>query len=742
MNTETTDGPYAWLRRFTPDPVQAEDVPWLDRLNADPADAVDSLMRGEASLPGLERASACEALMGLMGDLPDEAPEWRRLDHALCGWLKERRAADAALIERHGGVRHFIREVGEGFRAAWRLELPETSDWVRENLLDLLRWAETVSIDATFDLARAVLAAGAHLQTDRELRFLWLRICESAAAPRLRHRLDIAMLGLARAPVKAVGGPPSHDVVVGLAAWASHLPRDERYKAEVVREWRALKAAFPRQPKFWRGRWDAILDDDRFADHPFLQWLKDSDPALKTPPRTNNQSKREPLLPRNISGTIEEMKREVVRDGLTDPLWRRMTLLLNQLEHYADVTGQSYYLVTSCTSIAGAVRPMAPGSALSLVRRALLWAPSDGHAWSVRAQALETLGRRDLAAAVLWEGKRRVPSNTVISNQLGLLLADGQRPAEAEALLRKAVALDPDHGPTQVEFARVRWAAGDTETAIDGLRGFLARCSDQSAHYTLGSLLVAEGRMAEARRVLDDYRRLIGNDSHAATLARLIAEGKAGQEDMRLHLLSERKREVAGVAVPWDAVTAEAALAAEEAEAPRLTRIGAVSEADLLFGLNGTGRAEALALVNRAMDADESDAYAHLVKALGDKEYRRELKGIAGGRFGGSLPVQLVALPDDAPAADWELLARRFQEGRPLIDLVRLARGVADDGDRARLAAWTTLPNRWDEGWTEFLKKDVAAHLKGEGRLPLATLAHDALTQAVDVGWNATPLVA
>ena len=741
MNTATNDGPYAWLRRFTPDPVQAEEGPWLDRLTADPAEAVDSLMRGEAHLPEMERASACEALMGLMGDLPDDAPEWRLLDRALCGWLKERRAADEALIAHHGGVQHFIREVGEGFRAAWRLELPETSAWIRAHLLDLLRWADGFTLDATFDLSRAVLAAAVHLQSERELRFLWFRVCEEAAAPRLRHRLDLALRGLTDMPVKAAGGPPSHDVLVGLAIWASHLPPDERHKGEVVREWRALKAAFPRQPAFWRSRLDAILEDARFEDHPFPRWLKDADPTLARPPR-GNAPKREPLLPRNISGTIADMKRELSRDGLTDPLWRRMTLLLNQLEHYADVTGESYYLATSCTSIAGAVRPVAPGSALALARRALLWAPSNGHAWSVRAQALETLGRRDLAEAVLWEGRRRVPSNTVISNQLGLVLGERERPAEAEALLRKAVVLDPNDEPTQVELARARWATGRADEAIEGLRAFLARRSSDVGLYTLGCLFVAEGRSADAREALESYRRIYGEDARSATLARLIAGGPAGQEEERRHLRAPRQREAVGRTVPWDAAAAEAALAAEAGEAPRLRRIGAVSEADLLFRLDGGGEGEARILVDRAIAADGSDAYAHLVKALGDKGYRVHLRGIAGRRFAGSLPVQLAALPDDASPAEWHRLAGRFPDGRPLVDLVRLARGLAGDEERERLAAWTTTPDRWDDAWTEFLKVEVSAHLRGEGRLALPTLAHDALVQAVDVGWDVAPLAA
>jgi hypothetical protein len=62
-------------------------------------------------------------------DLPTEAPEWPLLDRALLDWLKARRANADGLLGRPGGVERFIRETGEAFRAAWRLELPESSAW-------------------------------------------------------------------------------------------------------------------------------------------------------------------------------------------------------------------------------------------------------------------------------------------------------------------------------------------------------------------------------------------------------------------------------------------------------------------------------------------------------------------------------------------------------------------------------------------------------------------------------------
>jgi len=196
--------------------------PWLERLAADPERAVDSLLRGVAHLPGWQRASPTEALMALLGDL---APEWSLLDGAVLGWLQIRRAASDELLIRPGGVQRFIRETGEGLRVAWRLNsedgctLPRSTAWLREQMVDLLHWADGFTRDPVFDLGRVLLTAAAHLQQGKELRFLWLRLGDDAATPRLRHRLDAALLGLATMPGGLAGGP-SHDVIVGLARWA------------------------------------------------------------------------------------------------------------------------------------------------------------------------------------------------------------------------------------------------------------------------------------------------------------------------------------------------------------------------------------------------------------------------------------------------------------------------------------------------------------------------------------------
>jgi Flp pilus assembly protein TadD len=719
--------------------------PWLDHLVAERDTALDRLLRGAAHLPGLQRASPSEALMALFGDLPTDAPEWSLLDTALLHWLQARRAAADELLNRPGGTERFIRETGEGLRSVWRLNppdtclLPQCAAWLRREVVELLRWADCFTVNATFDLGRIALTAAAHLQESKELRFLWLRICDEAASPRLRHRLDAALLGLAHMPGGAAGGP-SHDLIVGLARWASGMPPHDSAKNEVVREWRALKATFPRQPSFWREQWQAILDDQRLAPHPFTRWLRDTDPALQTTGRPG--PRRAPTIPRNIPDLISGWRREYRQDGLSPSLWRDMSVLLNQLERYADVTGEAYYLVTSCTNIATIIREQSPGEALTLARRALLWAPSDAHAWGVRATVLDSLGQPDLAEAVLWEAYRRVPSNLAFYVELARIWMNRGGLAEAESLLRKAVALDPNEENVQTypELARVLWLAGRTEEAQATLREFLSRHEHAVSLYTLGCLLVAEGRPDEAATVAEQYQRTVGSDRSAQTLRRLIAAGPAGQEESRTHLRQQRHHDVTATGVAWDAVAAERALAAERAGLPRLNKISRVARADLQFRLGAAG--EGLQLVDAALAEDASDAYAQVVKGLALPEHRLAMRGRLGS-FYNSLPVNLALSPDDAPADHWQELLRRFPEGHHLTRLVQLARNQADDTTRDLLVAWCDEPTRWDNTWDSYLKQALHQYLDGDTvSVNLPSLAHDALTQAVDVGMDATPLAA
>ncbi|MBF0325251.1 MAG: hypothetical protein HQL42_09270 [Alphaproteobacteria bacterium] len=711
--------------------LQPRRHPWLDKLIENADKAIDRLLRGRAYLPGLQRASAGEALMVLLGDLADDAPERALVDGALTRWLDTQSRADDDLIQQAGGTDHFIREAAEGLFVLWRLNMPHSQDWFRREFPRLLRWAETFPVHPAFDLGKAVLLAAARTQTDDSWRSLWFEVCEAAAARRLRHRLDIGLLGLARLP--GTDGPgPSAAVVAGLARWAAALPATDQAKAELKTEWRALRGAFPRAPTFWRGQWQAIRDNDRYKEHAFTRWLAEIDVDLKVDAK-GKPPKRSVELPDDINGTIGQFEGQVKARGLDEGLWRPMQVLVDRLENYADVTGDAYYLSMSCTRIGRAIMGHAPGHALALARRSLRRSPTNGHSWSMRAEALARLGRDDLALNTLWEAGRRCPDQATFASQLAGLLHDD---ACAELALRRAVHLAPDHPPTRVDLARLLARTDRIDEGIVVLTAAVTRgVQDSFIPYNLASLYLAVGDMAEARRWAGECRRHFPDLPQLAGLESRIALGATGQAEQLRHLREDRRDKVVRTPVAWD--RRDPPLAAEMAEEPRLARLAHTAEADLLAladsaPLRQRGLAQLDALLH---GAGTDEAYPHLVMALADAEHRLALRGRAG-RFANSVPLRLALAEDDQTR---EALAAEFADKRPLIDLVRFAHGGRDDALLNRLDAWTRAPTRWDGQWEAFLQRHVTAHLDGSGTVPLELLAHDALTQAVDVGWDARP---
>lgn len=710
---------------------------WLNNFNNRPEKFVDAVLRGVAHLPNLQRATPSEAFLALLGDLHRDAPEWERVDIELLAWLQRRHNASEGALSRPGGLKRFVRETGEGFRVAWRLELPKSCAWIHLNLFTLLRWANNFDFDSTFDLGRALLTAAAYVQQGDEFKFLWWLTCEEAASTRLRHRLDTALLGLAKKPTGPYGSPSS-DLIVGLARWAARMPENDQAKNDVLREWRALKAAFPRQPIFWRDQWEAILEDKNLGRQPFVRWLRESDPILQET-RNIGRPRRVPRLPADIRGNIEEMRKKYIAEGLSDRLWWDMEALIKQVERYAEVTGESYYFVTSCTNIAGIVMEVAPGTALALTRRALLWAPSDGHAWSVRATALFRLSRPDLAEAVLWEALRRIPSQAAFYTELALICVERGDISEAEALLRKGILVNPQDPHPQVELARVLWIDGRASDALTLLREYLDHGEGDVTRYMLGCLQIAEGELPDAIDTLRKYRTNFGSDRRASTLDRLISLGGSGQEEIRQHLQTARRRGEVLQAVAWDDAVAERVLSSECKESPSLNRIAQVARADLAFSIGPTRRDEALALVDQAL-IDDSNTYAQVVKGLAVPEYRMEMVGRTG-KLAGSLPAILALTPDHVSEGYWEDLIRRFPEKHHLVRITQLMRGGRSEAITSSLRLWAVEPVGWDRAWDRYLKNMITRYLNGD-RIDIVVLAHDALTQAVDVGMDAIPLAA
>ncbi|MBF0307533.1 MAG: hypothetical protein HQL41_18020 [Alphaproteobacteria bacterium] len=698
--------------------------PWLDRFAAQPDAALADLLAGEAWLPGLQRATACQALEVLFGDLPRQpAPTlWNLLDESLLAWLQSLKDCSDALIERPGGLRRFVTEASEGFRAVHRMELPRCSAWLETAFPELLGWAGRFVETADFDLVQSVMGAVANVQTDDRYRFVWLRACSDAANRRLRHRIDTALPGLASMP--GDGAMPRQEVLLGLVRWGERLDpkNDHRAAREFQRRVRQIKAAFPHARDFWLERWGGVLARKDLAPH-VQGWLGEVWPELKD--HAARRHARVPVLPDNVRDVVDGLNERWCAEkspGLLD----EMESFLALLERYALATGDTFRLPASSVYLCRVVRDGAPGHGLAWMRRVLLWAPNNDQAWSLRADCLVRLGRAAEAEAVLWEAERRLPHNGKLRHQLAHLLALRGADTAAEWLLRGTV---EENRHSRDELARLLWRTGRGGEAVDLLERFVRLHSDDPVTlYTLAMLYIAEGRNDRAAASFDSYMSHFGLNEWAKILERLLAAGAGGRDEARRHLAPPSKR------VDRDAFDADAAaraLAAEEADAPLLRRRAWGAEADLHFRMGDAPTAERIA--GRALAEDADDTLATVVMALGSAAFRGRLRGRLDC-FAGLLPVRLAALA--GPTADeeaWGKLRHVFTDPdeRGLIDLAQA--GLAGGGAERDLMEWAERPTRPDDPWTGVLKDAI--------RRPGADfvgLARDALLEAVDPGTAGT----
>lgn len=663
---------------------------WLERFHAEPAAALDDLLRGLTRIPPYERATPSEILKRLFGMLPADHSDLRLLDETLCAWLDTRWQSGSASSREAYGLPRFVTEVMDGLAAVWLLGLPRCGRWLQDNYLAIARWAAPMRLSKAWDLPRASANAAALTQTDARLRLYWFRLCEEATRPSQRAMIDPALTGLSNLPGCA-GHGASKELIAGLARFGAGLTSTPVDQLVFLRRWRALKVRFPRIPKTWQKLWHPALSDSRYEDKPFRKWLLESDPALGRPvswaPGVRLPTRAELLA---IVNRINSGERET---ALADA-----RKLLEEYEHYAEGTGDAFYFVLSACNLAGRVLAWAPGHALAWAREAQRWSPSEQGAWSLRAQALVRLDRKDLARAVLWEGTRRFPEGGFARTQLALLLFETGNVAEAEALLREAVAVDRDNPGARVELARLLNHADRREEAEELLRRSIDELPENPVIlYTLANLLLSWERPTEAMVIRNLYLRQVGADSHTSALDRVLAAGPAGPALSRKFLTQRRFGvEDSALAVSADSSLAKSEVADEVRDSGLLQRAATVGHADLLFRLGSTSNARTE--LAKALREDDDDPYARVVWALHDPARRPDLAGRYRGSFGVLAP-HLAAAGPETPEGLWNRLRDEFPERRVLTDLARLIRGGLDEATAERVGTWIREGSESEDGY-------------------------------------------
>ena len=475
--------------------------PWLDAFAADPAAELDNLLSGHARIAPYESADAPDAASLLFGGIPHEDEVLGALDQTVNEWLDSQRA---------GGVPEFdplplerwVRKVSEAFEIIGLLKLPHCSLDFRQRYVVWNSWAERLAVSAQTDGRYAffrALALTQHTVAEVETTLdpfafepLWLHVCEQAGSAFPSHYLDVGLLGLRMLPERE-GAPPERPWMAGLVRWAVG---QKPHVKEFSRHWWALKGLYPRMPSYWRMALTDTLRQSSAKQIPddIKGWwryeVKTKDDTVAARPKSQPVSvpKQPPLA------AVQRLRNKAGNPFLS--IKGEIETLIDERRRYAEVTGESYYLVTTACNIGmavikGADDPVGRGRlAVDLAQQAFAWQPANVYVWILWREALATQGAFEAAELVGWESVRRFPEDPKQRTQLALLFADlPDGDANAEHLLRETIERFPDNVVARCQLAELLIAINRVDEATSIVEDIFSRHLEDEAGYDLHARL-------------------------------------------------------------------------------------------------------------------------------------------------------------------------------------------------------------------------------------------------------------
>ncbi len=511
--------------------------PWLDAFLADPASELDNLLSGHARIGPYESADAPDAARLLFGGLPEEDEARDVLDRALLEWLDSQRASGMPELDRLP-LERWVRKVSEAFEIVGLLMLPTSSLDFRRRFVVWNTWADRLAVAAqrdgrhtlwrTLALTQRLVAGTEPAANPFALEPLWLRICEQAGSSFPSHYLAVGLLGLRMLPERE-GTPSERPWMAGLVRWAvGQTP----LITEFAQQWWALKGLYPRMPSYWRRAIEETLRQSSTKEMPdeLKDWWR-QDVKVKDGTAAQQPQSQPVAIPQLAPLSVVQSLRKRARNPLSS-IGKEIATLIDNQRHYAEATGESYYLVTTACNIGmgiitGTDDPVGRGRlAVDLARQALAWQPANVYGWALWRDALAKQGAVEAAELVGWEAIRRFPEDEQWRTQLALLLGDlPGRESNAERLLRETMVRFPDNVVVRTQLALLLGGLPGRESDAERLlRETVDRFPDNVVARTqLAELLIALDRADEATAVVDDvFSRHLENEASFDLRARLL----------------------------------------------------------------------------------------------------------------------------------------------------------------------------------------------------------------------------
>ena len=538
----------------------SKEHPWLTGFRQKPDTALDELLRGIAFISPYERAESADVLVTFFSALNDGDPLKESLDQTLTKWLKKRRK-DGPAVRHAYGVNRYLEELIQALSSVYRLLLPLTADYLRENLTYYQGWLVPLNKGPGQDPASELWRVMALIQQDRRFLKNWYHLCAEAGYTLPINYLSLGLLGLRMMPEEngEQSGRLKTELLAGLFRWASRLRDNKPNQRVFVRQIRMIKVLYPRAPNMWRELLAPLIRQYKGTMAAFLPWLEKAEiKNIKT-----NRIKGAVSLPAYArrGNLLKRLKQEKFQDILPD-----IRKLITEYERYAEATGDADYLVKTACNFSGRLLKKAPLYALELARTANRWQPSNSVSWSLLARALEKLykdelaeiiyweairrfpenvrlrnqlselfvrprvGRQDVAEKLFWETMDRFPDNEVCRNALAKLLAKSGREKEAENIFWETMDRFPDNEVCRVALAELLAKNGRDKEAEDILRKTMDRFPDNEVcRNALAELLAKSGREKEAENIFrENMVRFLKDEVCRNALAELLV--KSGRE--------------------------------------------------------------------------------------------------------------------------------------------------------------------------------------------------------------------
>jgi len=478
---------------------------WRRRFAEDAVAALEAALVGRMSLGQYDRARPSEALSQLLAPA-----DITRADAALQTWLTERLGQP---MPEDLTPKTYADALVEAFRTIQAVPLPATHDWCAERAPALRTWLRGFTLGSSRDPEAALLVALAYQQRNRNLMFTWYDVIRRGRpVEHVRH----ALLGLRLMPADDEGaverGLPKA-LLRGLLDYGEALVRaGEPSSKPWLGELDFLAAVYPMSKEVWTRRFAEVLqardkDKKKEVSNTVHNWLNMRYPVTKQ----QGKAAAKAHLPPNKYDRDELLKRMASHFGNSKP---GLKIFLDQHRHYAQNSGDSFYLVFSFCNVGDQLLRHDPLWARELAHEAARWAPNDPHTWSLLARALEAEGDWRRAEAVYWHARRRFPHDAHRHTQLGhALLLHGQA-ALGEQVFRQATRLFPDNPVTWTELGQSLRVTGQFEPAVAVYKeaqqaGFQR---DPFIANALTDTLLDLGRLDEAEAALSWAEQIMPDD--------------------------------------------------------------------------------------------------------------------------------------------------------------------------------------------------------------------------------------